>query len=235
MLPHHQPSRTSRLLPQPFQRCGVPSCGANLQWLSRRTPSRKYPSARNSGRSRPHAPVGNWDCFQLGRVDDFYLNSLLMGTFGKGFYGSAIEDSLRKKERRSAGTVAGAVERFCSVGGVGAFREVFTNKAWYHTNPNYLEVKFGTKSWQVFNHLVTHHFRRDTVDCSILKVPKDSNQLEELYEPQAQPGSSPGPVHRAMGSDTNRAAVTHAKFPDSVDGYRILGVLIVRILLFRVP
>ena len=155
--------------------------------------------------------------FQLGRVDDFYLNSLLMGTFGKGFYGSAIEDSLRKKERRSAGTVAGAVERFCSVGGVGAFREVFTNKEWYHTNPNYLEVKFGTKSWQVFNHLVTHHFRRDTVDCSILKLPKDSNQLEELYEPQAQPGSSPGPVHRAMGSDTNRAAVTHAKFPDSVD------------------
>ena len=59
-------------------------------------------------------------------MDDFYLNSLLMGTFGKGFYGSAIEDSLRKKERRSAGTVAGAVERFCSVGGVGAFREVFT-------------------------------------------------------------------------------------------------------------
>ena len=136
----------------------------------------------------------------------------------RGDYGEALVASTVKKERRSCGTVEGAVMRHCMIGGAGAFGELYTQDEWASFEPGEpLQVRLGSKSTEVVEHLLKYHFVPNPGDRYLLKVPATARELEENFEPQVQPGSSPGPLHRALGAQSNREAVAQTAFPDCID------------------
>ena len=123
--------------------------------------------------------------------DSGSLHALTFSTLGRGLLHRVVEKGMLSKTRRSAGTLR------------------------LH-NPEL--VQLWKRIMKVIKHLVSRHFVLDVSrDDYTLQMPKDCEELEHLYTPSAQPGSSPGPMHRALGHNTNGEARDAKSFAFIID------------------